>query len=112
MPRYQRGMTSISGIPGTGSSAASASAQRKSGAAFEQILDAFRKAAFQTPEERAREAVLKKHDMTEEDYAKLPPREREAIDREVVEAVKKIHERKTGVPIGQPDFPRDTKLFG
>ena len=36
---------------------------------------------------RAREAVLEKHGMTEEEYQKLPPEERKLIDAEIAEAV-------------------------
>jgi hypothetical protein len=78
---------------------------------FDAILEAFKKAASETPEQRAREAVLKKHDLSEEDYKQLPPEKKEAIDKEIAEAVRKVHERKTGVAM--PDSPLPTEqLFG
>lgn len=79
---------------------AASQATGKSAADFEAILEAFKKAASETPEQRARDAVLKKHDLSEEDYKKLPPKERDAIDKEIAAAVRKVHERKTGVAIG------------
>jgi hypothetical protein len=88
------------------------SAKANSAAAFEQILESFKKAAAQTPEERVREAVLKKHDISEADYSRLPPEKREAIDREVAAAVKQLHERKTGVPAGETPYALVSKLLG
>ena len=73
---------------------------------FAKILENFKKAATQTPAEKARDAVLAKHKLSEADYQKLPPAERKAIDAEIVEAVKKVTERKTGVPLG--DQPMGT----
>ena len=67
---------------------------------FAKILENFKKAATQTPAEKARDAVLAKHKLSEDDYQKLPPSERKAIDAEITEAVKRVTERKTGVPLG------------
>ena len=67
--------------------------------------------AAQHAEQRARDAVLKQHDLSEEDYKKLPPREKEAIDKEIAAAVRKVHERRTGVAIGDAPVPTE-KLFG
>ncbi len=78
---------------------------------FDAILAAFNKAAHETPEERARDAVLKKHKLSEEDYKKLPPKEREAIDQEVAAAVRKLHERKTGIAFADTPLPTE-KMFG
>jgi Skp family chaperone for outer membrane proteins len=83
----------------------------KSSADFDAILEAFKKAASETPEQRAREAVLKKHKLSEDDYAKLPPEEKKAIDQEITEAVRKVHERKTGIAFGDAQTPTE-KLFG
>jgi len=78
---------------------------------FEKILEGFKKAAYQTPAEKAREAVLAKHKLNEDSYQKLPADERKAIDAEIVEAVKKVTERKTGIALS--DTPWETsKLFG
>lgn len=94
-------ITSIAGATGIGASTgATSQANGSSDANFDAILEAFKKAASETPEQRARDAVLKKHDLSEEDYKKLPPKEKDAIDKEIAEAVRKVHERKTGVTIG------------
>lgn len=56
---------------------------------FDDVLRAFEKEAAKTPAERARDEVLKKHDLTEEDYKKLPQEKRDAIDKEIAEAVRR-----------------------
>jgi hypothetical protein len=105
-------ITGITGTSGIGASTDAAAETNGSGStSFDAILEAFKKAASETPEERARDAVLKKHDLSEEDYKKLPPKEKEAIDKEIAEAVRKVHERKTGVAIGDTPVPTE-KLFG
>ncbi len=106
-------MTAITGISGIGASAAAqpAGTNGTSDLNFDAILEAFKKAASQTPEQRARDAVLEKHKLSEEDYQKLPPKEKEAIDKEIAEAVRKVHERKTGVSIADAPLPTE-KLFG
>jgi hypothetical protein len=102
----------ISGISGIGTANAPANKASSSGdASFDAIFEAFKKAASETPEQRARDAVLKKHKLSEEDYKALPPKEKDAIDREIAEAVRKVHERKTGVPIAGTPWPTE-KLLG
>lgn len=76
----------------------------KSAADFAAILDAFQNEAAKTPAERAREIVLKKHDMSEADYKALPQAKRDVIDREIADMVRKMTEEKTGVPIGERTF--------
>ncbi|MET0309552.1 MAG: hypothetical protein ABW023_12670 [Sphingomonas sp.] len=102
----------IASVTGARSNAA-ASAPKADAAAsdFASILDNFRKAAFETPAERARDQVLKKHNLSEADYQKLPAKERDSIDREVAEAVKKVTEAKTGVMPSSSQFSAD-KLLG
>jgi len=106
-------MTAITGITGIGANSTSqaAATNGSSDLNFDAILEAFKKAASETPEQRARDAVLKKHDLSEDDYKKLPSKEKEAIDKEIAEAVRKVHERKTGVAIGDSPVPTE-KLFG
>lgn len=65
---------------------------------FANVLEQFLKVAYQTPAERARAAVLEKHDLDEASYAALPPEKRDAIDKEIADAVRKVTERDTGVP--------------
>lgn len=55
---------------------------------FEDVLAEFTKVAHQTPAERARERVLEKHDLSEEEYHNLPPEKRAAIDEEIARAVR------------------------
>lgn len=104
-------ITGISGIDATGGTSQAAATNGSSSTSFDAILEAFKKAASETPEQRARDAVLKKHDLSEEDYKKLPPKEKEAIDKEIAEAVRKVHERKTGVAIGDAPVSVE-KMFG
>jgi hypothetical protein len=59
-------------------------------AAFGKILDAFRKEAAKTPAERARDDVLKKHNLTENDYKALPSDQKKAIDAEIATAVQRV----------------------
>jgi hypothetical protein len=89
----------IAGITGTARGNWGAGAPKPADAStdFAALLDNFRKAAFETPAERARDQVLKKHNLSEADYQKLPAKDRDAIDREIVEAVKKVTQAQTGV---------------
>lgn len=59
------------------------------GESFEDILRAFKEEAAKTPADRARDEVLKKHDLSEEAYRKLPAEKRDPIDREIAEAVRR-----------------------
>lgn len=59
-------------------------------AAFEKILEAFKKEAAKTPAERARDEVLKKHNLTEDDYKRLPSDQKKAIDTEIATAVQRV----------------------
>ena len=82
---------SVSAV-GTGYSTSSARTQGPASAgsaAFDAALEAFKAEASKTPAERARDEVLKKHNLSEEAYRTLPEHEREAIDREIVEAVRR-----------------------
>jgi len=99
-------INSASGIAGTRPATGPTA---KSPADFAAILEAFKHAAAQTPAERAREAVLKKHDMSEEDYRALPQAKRDAIDREIADMVRKVTEQKTHVPLSER--PIDTARF-
>jgi hypothetical protein len=60
--------------------------------AFDAILDELKKVGNQTPMERARDAVLKKHDLSEAQYQAMPDSQRTAIDKEIAEAVRKVAE--------------------
>lgn len=88
---------SIANINVAGQSAAQGASRQQGAAApvadFAAILDAFKAEAAKTPAERARDEVLKKHDLTEDSYRQLPERERESIDREIAEAVQRTLRR-------------------
>ena len=62
---------------------------------FDEILRAFEKEAAKTPAERARDEVLKKHDLSEQEYRKLPPDKRDAIDKEIAEAVRRAYAKES-----------------
>ena len=88
-------ISGVSGIGTAGYGAAGAGRPSATGdSAFDAILDDFRKEITKTPAQRAREAVLAKHDLTEEDYQKLPPEKREQIDKEIVEAVRRVTDKR------------------
>jgi hypothetical protein len=79
-------MTGIAGLTGPGTKAKGTAPSDES---FADILAAFEKEAAKTPAERARDEVLKKHHLSEDDYRALPPDKREPIDREIAEAVRR-----------------------
>lgn len=54
---------------------------------FAAILGDFMKAARETPAEKARRTVLERHKLSESDYQRLPAKARQAIDREIQDAV-------------------------
>jgi hypothetical protein len=60
-----------------------------SSADFASILADFNKTAGETPYERIRDAVLEKHGMSEQEYSKLNGPEKDAIDKEIQDAIKK-----------------------
>jgi hypothetical protein len=73
-------------------------------ASFDAALAAFREEAAKSPAERARDEVLKKHSLSEEAYQRLPEQERAAIDREIVEAVRRTIRGPNGQSQARP-FP-------
>ena len=84
----------ISSITGSNTATQAQAASSAKGAAdpaaFEKILDAFKKEAAKTPAERARDAVLQKHNLTEADYRALPSDQKKAIDAEIATAVQRV----------------------
>ena len=77
----------LNGSPGTSRTGAKAES-------FDDVLRAFEKEAAKTPAERARDEVLKKHELTEDEYKKLPPEKRDAIDKEITAAVQRALAKK------------------
>ena len=83
----------ISSIGGVGSAEATANAKaagEADPAAFERILEAFKKEAAKTPAQRARDEVLRKHNLTEDSYRALPPEQKKVIDAEIATAVQRV----------------------
>jgi len=56
---------------------------------FAKVLNDFLKEATKTPAERARDDVLTRHGLSEQDYQGLPQGQKTAIDREIAEAVQR-----------------------
>jgi hypothetical protein len=84
-------MTAIGGVTGGASPVEPSPGGRVGSGAndsFAMVLEAFKEQATKTPVERAREAVLERHRISEEEYQRLPPSERAAIDKEIVDAVR------------------------
>lgn len=67
---------------------------------YAKIIEAFEKEAAKSPEERARESVLKSHHLSELDYQRLSPEERKAIDAEIRVAVRTVTEQRVRVSRG------------
>jgi hypothetical protein len=83
----------VGSIGATGQSSATGKAKDAGGsdpAAFAAILAAFKKEAAKTPAERARDQVLKQHNLTEDSYKALPPDQKKAIDAEIATAVQRV----------------------
>lgn len=56
---------------------------------FDDILENFKKIASQTPAERAAESVLKRHGLTRQQFDKLPQAQKDGIQKEIEEAVRR-----------------------
>lgn len=56
---------------------------------FDTALSEFEKLAFQTPAERAREAVLKRHGLDEKALAGLDAAPRNTIEQEIADSVRR-----------------------
>ena len=83
----------IGSIGATGQAGAASKTKDASGsdpAAFAAVLAAFEKEAAKTPAERARDQVLKQHNLTEDSYKALPPDQKKAIDAEIATAVQRV----------------------
>jgi hypothetical protein len=87
-------MTSISSVSTSGASMFTPNSIGRNSAAdvsqFEQILKNFKEVASQTPGERAASAVLKKHGLTRDQLERLPSAQRDAIMKEMEDAVKRV----------------------
>jgi hypothetical protein len=87
------GMPSYPGV-GAATSGSTSKAQGNSAADLDALFANLMKEASKTPEERARDAVLKKHNMSEADYDRLPKDARAGIDSEIAQAVKRVSEQR------------------
>lgn len=87
-------MNSITAVPASGSSMFASKTVVRNAAGdvsnFDQILKDFNELATQTPAERAASAVLKKHGITKDQMARLPSAQRDAIMKEIDDAVKRV----------------------
>jgi len=61
---------------------------------FDALLAKLKEEACKTPEERARDAVLRKHDLSEDGYRALPKDKRDEIDLEIALAVRRVAEQR------------------
>ncbi len=84
------GMTSV-GAYGT---SASAKTMKAPDVDFSEAFKKLRDEASKTPEERAREGVLKKHGLSEDDYRRMPASDRKALDDEIALAVRRAAEQR------------------
>ncbi len=87
------GMPSYPGV-GAAASGSISKAQANSAADLDALFANLMKEASKTPEERARDAVLKKHNMSEADYNRLPKDARTGIDAEIAQAVKRVSDQR------------------
>lgn len=89
------GASSGTGVGATGKSGMSKASPADD---IEALFANLMKEARKTPEERAREGVLKKHNMSEDDYRRMPQAQRDGIDREIAQEVRRIAEmRRAGM---------------
>ena len=61
---------------------------------FLAALEKLKEEASKTPEERARDDVLKKHNLSENDYRSLSADQRVGIDAEIKAAVQRVAEQR------------------
>ncbi len=88
------------GMTGAGAYGATASAKtmKTPEVDFAEAFRKLREEASKTPEERAREGVLKKHGLSEDDYRRMPASDRKGLDDEIAQAVRRVAEqRKAGM---------------
>jgi hypothetical protein len=91
----------ISGISGSASifgiqSQAPTSSSRQT--KFHDMFENLKKEASKTPEERAKDGVLEKHGLSEDDYQALPKDQKEAISLEIQQAVRRVaDQRRAGI---------------
>lgn len=87
-------MNGAQGMSGAKGNASSAKGVKPGDVDFTALFEALKKEACKTPEERAREGVLKKHDLSEVDYQRLPKDQRAGIDMEIAAAVRRVTEQR------------------
>jgi len=84
----------MGGTSATTGSSGSSSTGKAAGPDFSALFKALKEEASKTPEQRARDKVLEKHELDEESYQRLPQDQRTAIDAEIREAVKRAAEQR------------------
>jgi len=68
---------------------------------FDALLARLKEEACKTPEERARDAVLRKHDLSDEGYRALPRDKRDEIDLEIAMAVRRVAEQRRAAMVAR-----------
>jgi hypothetical protein len=84
------GMTSAS----ASGSAVSARTIKAAAVDFSEAFRKLREEASKTPEEKARDGVLKKHGLSEDDYRRMPADDRKGLDSEIAQAVRRVAEQR------------------
>jgi|GEM_PF-1187760 len=92
-------ISSVSGVGGisTGGSATSNVTRTGGNQDFASILDKFREEASKTPEEKAKDGVLKRHGLSSAQFDQLPANRKQTISSEISEAVRQVEKQRTGV---------------
>lgn len=77
------------GIAGVKGVAAGTATHGASGAPVDETAEAFLREARKTPAERTKEAVLKRYNLTQEQFEALPPEKQAAIRQEIEEEMRR-----------------------
>jgi len=92
------GISSTSGGIGIGLQSATSSSKE---AMFADLFKKLKEEASKTPEERAKDRVLEKNNLSQDDYNRLPRDKKESIDLEIQVAVRRVAEqRRAGLQNG------------
>ncbi|UYY75855.1 hypothetical protein [Sphingomonas sp. R1] len=77
------------GIGGVRGATASSALHGTTGDAVDETAEAFLREAKKSPAERTKEAVLKRHSLSQAQYDALPPEKQAAIRQEIEEEMKR-----------------------
>ncbi|OAN65595.1 hypothetical protein A7X12_14805 [Sphingomonas sp. TDK1] len=76
-------MSAVKGVSAT------SPVQGASGTPFDDTAEAFLREAHKSPAERTKEAVLKRYNLTQDQFEALPPEKQAAIRREIEEEMRR-----------------------